>query len=160
MKAGPKKRPEMERFMEKVNKTDTCWLWTAGTTLGYATFGPTERARTVRGHRWIYEQLVGPIPAGMELDHTCKIKSCVNPDHLRVTTRKQNSENRGARAGSLSGFRGVTRGKDGIGWVARVHHDGKRYHVGTFRTVEEAAEAARLKRLDLHTHNDADRMVE
>ena len=42
-------------------------------------------------HRIGYEQLVGPIPKGLELDHLCRVRHCVNPDHLEPVTHKENT---------------------------------------------------------------------
>lgn len=67
-----------------------CWLWLGGVgPLGYGTFGM--RKRMFLAHRVSYELHRGFIPEGMVLDHLCKQRSCVNPDHLRVVTRGVNS---------------------------------------------------------------------
>jgi hypothetical protein len=68
---------------------DGCHLWTAFVDRdGYGKFQG-------RGaHRWYYEMIVGLVPAGFELDHLCRKRSCVNPDHLEVVTHKVNM-NRG-----------------------------------------------------------------
>jgi hypothetical protein len=77
------------RFWPKVNKTDTCWLWAAGrTTLGYGMFW--DGKRVVCAHRFAYELLVGPVEPGRELDHTCRVPSCVNPKHLEPVTHRVN----------------------------------------------------------------------
>lgn len=78
-----------ERFWRKVNKTSTCWLWTGTCPLGYGQF--TIRAGIkVKAHRFAYEALIGPIPDGMELDHLCRVKNCVNPGHLEPVTAQEN----------------------------------------------------------------------
>lgn len=78
-----------ERFWAKVNKTDTCWLWTAAQKHnGYGSF--TYKGKTFRAHRLSYELLVGPIPAGLVLDHLCRVRHCVNPAHLEVVTMEEN----------------------------------------------------------------------
>jgi hypothetical protein len=41
-------------------------------------------------HRWVYEQLVGPIPAGLVLDHLCRNPACVRPMHLEPVTQQEN----------------------------------------------------------------------
>lgn len=82
--------PEM-RFMAFVEKADSgCWNWT-GTCQknGYSAFGIA--GKTVRGHRWSYEHFVAPIPDGLEIDHLCRNRKCVNPSHLEPVTRKENS---------------------------------------------------------------------
>lgn len=79
----------MEKFMAKVDKTDDCWNWTAGTWKGYGSFRVSEGKRRV-AHRWLYEQLVGKIPDGLELDHLCRNRGCVNPEHLEPVTRSEN----------------------------------------------------------------------
>lgn len=81
-------RPEAERFWSKVDKTDTCWLWTAALVKGYGRF--TSDVRQMGAHRWSYEALVGPIPEGLTLDHLCRNPRCVNPDHLEPVTQREN----------------------------------------------------------------------
>ncbi|WP_369010576.1 HNH endonuclease signature motif containing protein, partial [Bacillus cereus] len=44
----------------------------------------------MRAHRYVYENLSGPIPEGMELDHLCRNPPCVNPDHLDPVTHEEN----------------------------------------------------------------------
>lgn len=63
-----------------------CWLWLGATRTarGYPLF--YDGARKVGGHRWSYESFVGPIPAGLTIDHLCRTPSCVNPDHLEPVT--------------------------------------------------------------------------
>ena len=99
----------MERFLSKVNKTDDCWLCTDALVDGYGRF--SVNGRTIAAHRWAYEQLVGPIPPGLQLDHLCHTRDvakcirsgecthrrCVNPDHLEPVTSRENV-NRGANA--------------------------------------------------------------
>jgi HNH endonuclease len=85
-----KRIPAPERFWPKVHKTETCWLWTASLDMtGYGQFvadtsGPV--MRPIKAHRFAYEDLVGPIPEGFEVDHLCKVKACVNPAHLEAVT--------------------------------------------------------------------------
>lgn len=146
-----------ERFWAKVDMTGECWLWTAATnTKGYGLFRIGKRM--IVAHRWSYQALVGEIPKGRQLDHrhTCP-KNCVNPGHLRPVTGKQNKENMpGAYACNSTGVRGVTLRSSGK-YQAEVTSDGKRYYVGTFASIQEAEVAVIVKRLELFTHNDADR---
>jgi hypothetical protein len=63
-----------------------CWIWQLWTTHdGYG------RYNSKMAHRVIWEEVNGPIPAGMQLDHLCCQPSCVNPDHLEVVTNAENS---------------------------------------------------------------------
>lgn len=79
-----------ERFWPKVDKTDGCWLWTAALSDGgYGVFGIGGR-RVVHAHRFAYQQRVGPIPEGLHLDHLCRVRNCVNPDHLEPVTHAEN----------------------------------------------------------------------
>lgn len=84
---------EADRFWAKVDKTDGCWLWTASLFGGgYGQFWSAREGRRVAAHRWSYQELVGPIPDGLFLDHMCRNTRCVNPAHLEPVTRKQNME--------------------------------------------------------------------
>jgi len=94
----------------------------------------------------------------MSVDHKCHTPSCVNPAHLRLATHKQNLEHRaGANSNSASGERGVYWSSQKNKWQVLVTHNGKSVHGGFFDTVLEAAEAAKMKRLELFTHSDMDR---
>lgn len=78
-----------ERFWIKVNKTETCWLWTAFLdNKGYGKFQVGKQSQ--RAHRFSYELLVEPIPQGLQIDHLCKIRNCVNPAHLEAVTLQEN----------------------------------------------------------------------
>lgn len=78
------------RFWDKVVPCDDgCWFWIGAISSGgYASFG-AERG-TVNAHRHAYLTLVGPITSGLELDHTCRDRSCVNPAHLEPVTKLVN----------------------------------------------------------------------
>ena len=76
------------RFWNKVNKTDGCWLWTGSKSSGYGTFGMN--GKTMRAHRVAWQWLVKK-PIQGELDHLCKIKSCVNPAHLEDVSHAENT---------------------------------------------------------------------
>lgn len=84
------------RFWSRVAETvGGCWLWTAAKCdNGYGRF----RAGSVlvRTHRYAYELMVGDIPEGLDLDHLCRNRACVNPYHLDPVTRGVNVR-RGAR---------------------------------------------------------------
>lgn len=66
-----------------------CWLWAGWVGRnGYAKPGAFGRYQLA--HRLAYELAKGPIPKGLQIDHLCRVRSCVNPDHLRVATCQQN----------------------------------------------------------------------
>lgn len=98
------------RFWRKVDKTDTCWIWTGALDgEGYGSRRPDKAHRSAPGaHRYAYELLVGPIPDGLELDHTCHSRDllcpggptclhrrCVRPAHLEPVTGLENSRRSG-----------------------------------------------------------------
>lgn len=145
------------RFWAKVDKTDDCWLWTGHVMRkGYGQFGVRE-GEIELAHRVAYRLLVGD-PGSQQLDHrrTCP-KRCVNPDHLRPVTNKQNSENRaGPNRNTTSGVRGVCWDKNRRKWHASLRHDGVKINVGRYNTIEEAAQAVAAKRCEVFTHSDMD----
>ncbi|MEU1778107.1 HNH endonuclease signature motif containing protein [Streptomyces abikoensis] len=98
------------RFFAKVVKTDTCWLWTAhrGPT-GYGRFKlPGRDSPVVQAHRWSYEHHLGPVPDGQVVMHTCDVRNCVNPAHLRIGTQGENLKDmrdKGRHVGNPQGVR-------------------------------------------------------
>lgn len=88
----PKPMPAIDRFMTKVEKTDTCWLWLACLNdAGYGRFGRGGRGEGMaQAHRWAYEYFVGPVPDTLVIDHLCRNRRCVNPEHLEPVTRGEN----------------------------------------------------------------------
>jgi hypothetical protein len=148
---GPVPRDPIERFWEKVNRTDNHWLWTGGTSGGYGIFEGNG------AHRFAWELENGHIPAHLEIDHRCRTPLCVRPSHLRIVPGKQNQENRDPLSRGSSRYRGVSfrQGK----WDVRVVHHGQIFRGGRFEDEDEAAEAARQLRNSLFTCNDADRGI-
>lgn len=109
MPRGPIPRPALERFMEKVSPEPNtgCWLWTAaiGSKNGYARMALGSRLNGTAtyglAHRFAYETFIGIIPDDLELDHLCRVRSCVNPWHLEPVTRLENIM-RGARKNAIT----------------------------------------------------------
>ena len=78
-----------ERWIGEPNSG--CWIWTAGCVgNGYASMVDQETKKQIVAHRFSYGYFKGTIPDGLELDHTCRVRCCVNPDHLEPVTRKEN----------------------------------------------------------------------
>lgn len=85
-----------ERFESKVVKSDDCWLWKGNTTSnGYGQFFVARQA--LIAHRYSHELHVGPIPAGLEIDHLCNVRACVRPDHLEPVTHAENMRRKAVR---------------------------------------------------------------
>jgi hypothetical protein len=90
-----KTKPLMQRVMEKISPEpfSGCWLWMAA--LGDGGYGITGEGRrgdsvTLLVHRVTYENLIGPIPPDLELDHLCRVRCCCNPHHLEPVTTQEN----------------------------------------------------------------------
>ncbi len=82
----------LDRALSKVSPEPNtgCWLWTGGAMApGYGVIQVAGRARLA--HRIIWQELRGPIPDGMVLDHVCRTRPCVNPDHLRIVSPRINA---------------------------------------------------------------------
>lgn len=88
--AWDRRRKALPTFWDHVDADGDCWTWMAG--LHGSGYGlHTVAGRTVLAHRWAWEQLVGPIPSGMTIDHLCRNRRCVNPDHLELVSRAVNT---------------------------------------------------------------------
>jgi hypothetical protein len=89
-------RSVIERAMGLISPEPNCgcWLWMGAVNRGGYGFmhaGYVDGKRIVRtAHRAIYQALKGPVPDEIDLDHLCRIRSCVNPDHLEPVTRSEN----------------------------------------------------------------------
>lgn len=82
---------DLARLKTKIQISETgCWLWTGYVSeRGYGRIGA--RGKTVSAHRWTYNLFKGEIPEGLDLDHLCRVRHCVNPDHLEAVTRSENT---------------------------------------------------------------------
>lgn len=84
-------KPTLERRLwPRIDRqADGCWLWIGGRdSQGYGEIWTGEAMRRV--HQIVYELLVGLVPAGLQLDHLCRVRHCCRPDHLEPVTRREN----------------------------------------------------------------------
>lgn len=129
-----------ERFWAKVNKTATCWNWTASSLRGYGVF--RTGGKTSVAHRVSFMWAKGEIPEGAQLDHMCHNRSCVNPDHLRFADHMLNGQNRASsNSNSKSGVRGVHWCNTYGHWIAKATIRNKSHHIGIFQDLDLAAKA-------------------
>jgi len=90
---GPKPVSPLKRAWKWVHCTDTCWLWFGCKAYnGYGWIG-VSNDKHIHVHRLFYTSYIGPIPKGLEIDHICRRRNCVNPDHLRAVTHAENMKN-------------------------------------------------------------------
>ena len=82
--------PLADRLWTRVVVMGSCWLWTGAIDrkTGYGRCWYQRRLRLV--HRLVYEVTVGPIPDGLTIDHLCRNRACVNPDHLEPVSMREN----------------------------------------------------------------------
>lgn len=79
------------RFWNKVRVDPSgCWIWLgAKYHNGYGVFC-ISRGKSVRAHRMAFTELVGPIPDGLQCDHLCRNRACLNPAHIEPVTHQEN----------------------------------------------------------------------
>lgn len=135
-----------ERLTRRSFRAGECLLWQgAAGSSGYGVIRVD--GRLVGTHRASYKALVGPIPEGMEIHHTCHTRNCIEPLHLEIVTVTQNRQARkGANAGSTSGVRGVYWNTRRRKWGAVAKADGRLHYAGHFDSLEDAERAAKALR--------------
>lgn len=120
-----------------------CLVWTGARSKdGYGlmkTGGKTRQTHVVA-----YVLANGEPPQGMQVDHICWNRACVNVAHLRLATRNENQWNRSA-ASAASGYRNVYPARGG-GFYVQIRHNYKKMSFGTYATAEEAAVVAKRER--------------
>ncbi|MGO2037006.1 MAG: HNH endonuclease signature motif containing protein [Brevibacterium sp.] len=127
-----------------------CWLWDKPNSRGYGNF----HAKGITGsaHRFSWYIANGHTlpPEGHDIDHTCRNKLCVRPDHLRAVTHRENMRNRGVQSGSSAGARGVSRHRASGKWRVTVGCDGKILSFGLYHCWAQAIRAARTARREVY----------
>jgi hypothetical protein len=146
-------------FMAKVDRRgpDDCWPWLASLHHGYGQFNTGNRAgaRMTGAHRISYEIHVGPVPAGLQLDHLCHTRDtscaggvaclhrrCVNPAHLEPVTHRVNARRGQSRAGKASRRDHCLHGHP---YTAENTRTEKRTGSRTCRTCKREREARRIR---------------
>ena len=96
-----------ERFNEKWIPVPEsgCWLWVGAQAnpKGYGVM--TVNQKNILAHHVAYQLHVGPIDPGKQILHSCDVPSCVNPNHLRLGTAKENSQDMVRKRRSCKGIR-------------------------------------------------------
>lgn len=133
-----------------------CWIWVGCTSrVGYGMIAVPKESGQPFGtgaHRVFYQALRGIIPRGMVIDHLCKVKACVNPDHMEVVTLAENTR----RAQSGSKHPKPTHCKRGHRYTAEttiVHKSDGRWECKTC-THPRKMEWQRKRRAGNHSHSE------
>jgi len=99
---GPTGEPLDKRILRLTDRSGECWLWLGRKNpKGYGQMTIAKHQRSA--HRVSYETFVGPIPEGLEIDHLCRVRHCVNPGHLEAVTRSVNLRRQMAATGMVGG---------------------------------------------------------
>jgi len=127
---------------------DPCWVWTLSLNsygYGQAFWG----GKNIAAHIRSYREFVGEIPQGMQVDHLCHRRDCINPAHLRAASRAVNAANRkGPTRSNKLGVRGVHETPEGT-FRAQVWAGGRKVFQRSFKTIAEA-EAAVIEARRIH----------
>ena len=118
---------EWVRFWDKVEKTPTCWNWTASqSSNGYGQFFLLQASGPIRAHRYAYMACVGEVPARKELHHRCRNKQCVNPNHLQVVSRRDHEDSAPSLARARTHCPGGHAYDEENTWFSKLGHRGCR----------------------------------
>ena len=84
------KATAVDRLLARVKPSSCgCWIWQGG--LSGKGYGRVRiDGKVIGAHVFVYETLVGKVPSGLELDHLCRVRQCVNPEHLEAVPPKEN----------------------------------------------------------------------
>lgn len=137
---------QRDQFWSRVDKSEDCWIWSAGKDgngYGVAIVGSRSDGtyRHVKAHRLSYELTVGQIPDGLQVDHLCRVRACVNPAHLEPVTQREN----------------ILRGEGASAKAARQTHC-KRGHPLSGDNLMHRADANRRECLTCHRDRERSRL--
>jgi len=134
------KRIPVSVLLDKYSEPQgACVVWTGKKdSHGYGRVWDSSQQRLVQAHRAAYEQSVGPVPAGMQLDHLCNVRSCVLVAHLEPVTPFENSARARART---SEYNPRTHCHNG-----HAYDDENTYLVGNYRRCRACNRAAQARR--------------
>lgn len=141
-----------ERFLSKCVATETgCWEWTGGhfVSTGYASFNLKRDDgiwRPQPAHRVAYELLHGSIPEGLEIDHLCRNRGCVNPGHLEAVTRRENIRRSFGPSGINARKTHCSKGHPYDAENTRVRR-GKRECIECYRAMDRARQKTEKRRV-------------
>lgn len=140
-------RDPAQAFAARTERRGECLIWTGAK--GRRGYGQLKvSGRKMQAHRFAWEQVHGPIPEGVLIDHRYHCDTaCCEVEHLREASPAENLRNRGGTS-AASGHRNVY--ANGRGWAVVLSIDNSPVHFGTYPTVEEAAAVATAKRAELY----------
>jgi hypothetical protein len=149
-----------QRFWDKVQRGAACWNW-VGTLMVTGYGGIRYHGKNRTAHRVSYELHYGPIPDGLQIDHACRNRLCVNPDHLRAVRDGENKQNlANVNARSRSGVRGVSWFARYGKWMAKTTLAGKQYYLGYFDDLQEAERVVSEWRREHMPYSEVDKKKE
>lgn len=140
---------ENKKFIDRISKVESgCWEWTGHIRdSGYGEF--FIKGKRIRAHRYSYELFRNKIPFGKVIDHLCRNRKCVNPDHLEVVTMYQNStrgEGVGAKALRMTHCKKGHEFNDVNTWKRKIADTGRFWRVCRICHREYVKSSRRNKR--------------
>lgn len=154
---GSQKTYSLETALElRTRREGTCLIWTGSISKGgYATYNGklAKQEGTTLLHRLVWMQAHSSIPKGIEIDHMCHTRNCVEISHLRLADKGLQARNHeGLRSDNTSGALGVNFSREKNKYYVRVYYQKVRYNGGYHHTFDEAVDAADALRRKLYGH--------
>lgn len=155
----PVDRQNAVRFWSNVQRMAYgCWEWTGSLRCGYGVFG--YGGQRYGSHRFAYRIANGFIPDDLIIDHICRNRKCVNPNHLRLGTQELNRQNISTTTNSRSGHLNVSWSNKDKRWQVNVTRKGETFYGGEYRDLNDAVIAAGNLRNKVSIFNVDDRFPE